>query len=87
MKFEDVMSPTMYNVHYYIPTKKETLMQKNMKKKKKVNEEFAVSSFAATGKGDVLGVQKRVPSGEKKIVRRKFPKPIALSKSKKRRKK
>ena len=83
MKFEEAMSPTLYNVHYYMPTKKETLIQKNMKKKKKkVNEEFAISSFAATGKGDVLGVQQRLPD-DKKIVRRKFPKPITLKKKRK----
>lgn len=85
MKFEETLSPTLYNVHYYIPTKKETLIQKNMKKKKKVNEEFAFSSFAATGKGDVLGVEQRLP-GEKKIVRRKFPKPITLKKKRRKKK-
>lgn len=86
MKFEETLSPTLCNVHYYMPTKKETLIQKNMKKKKKkVNEEFAVSSFASTGKEGVLGVQKRVPD-DKKIVRRKFPKPVTLKKKRRKKK-
>lgn len=106
MKFEETLSPTLYNVHYYMPTKKETLINKAQNKKEKkskirkpsldkatanadlsaMTEEFAASAFAATGKGDVLGVQQRIPD-DKKIVRRKFPKPVALSRKKKRRKK
>lgn len=105
MKFEEAMSPTLYNVHYYMPTKKETLMNKAQNKKSKkskirkpdldratanadlsaMTEEFAVSSFAATGKADVLGVQKRVPD-DKKIVRRKFPKPVTLKKKRRKKK-
>ena len=34
MKFEEALKPTPYNVHSYMPTKKETLINKSQKKRK-----------------------------------------------------
>lgn len=101
MKFEEAISPTLYNVHYYMPTKKETLINKAQNKKSKkskihkpdlsrpaanadltIKEEYAIENFAsgATWSHHVPGQAVRVPSGEKKVVRRKFPKTITINK-------
>lgn len=86
MKFEEALQPTLYNTHPYNPADRWTLVHKAQKQKKKkdMNEEFAASSFAATGKQDVQGVQKRIQYTDnygkrKKIVRRKFPKPVSIN--------
>ena len=78
MKFNEALKPTLYNVHSYIPTKKETLMQKNKKKKK--NESI---SLGATTSQDVLGLPNGVEyideyGKKQKVVRRKFPKTITI---------
>lgn len=81
MKFEEALKPTLYNSHPYMPTKKETLVQKNKKRKKK-NESISVGG--ATSAADVQGVPKSIEYSDeygkrKKIVRRKFPKRVKIN--------
>lgn len=71
MRFEEALKPEVYNSHPYQPTKKETIYQKN--KKKKLKEEYALSAFAATSARDVEGLQKKIKD---KIIRRVIKVPI-----------
>lgn len=80
MKFEEALSPVLYNTHPYLPTKKETLIQKNKKKKRK---DESISIGGATSKADVLGLPNGVEytdeyGKKQKVVRRKFPKRITI---------
>lgn len=77
MKFEEALKPTIYNIHSYMPTKKETLIQKNKKKRKD-------ESIGATGASDVQGLPNGVEyvdeyGKRKRIVRRKFPKRVKIN--------
>lgn len=76
MKFEEALT---FDVHSYLPTKKETIIKKALEKKKKRKDE----SIGATGQGDVQGLSNGIEyvdeyGKRKKIVRRKFPKTITI---------
>lgn len=78
MKFEEALN---FDVHSYMPTKKETLIKKALGKKKRKDE--SIVSTGATGSSDVQGLPNGIEyvdeyGKRKKIVRRKFPKTITI---------